>query len=130
MVHAPKVEKVGNGRKYSKLLCLNECLGLAHDRAAIFFRKVEFRQTADTDLVCLLSSLEALWSGKRGPLEEQLGGKKGAGGKRRHGAASGSKSKVRRHAGNRGREEGDRAHFIVVCRWAGYSLLLSLQLRL
>ena len=94
-----QVEKVGNGRKYSKLLCLNECLGLAHDRSALFFRKVEFRQTADTDLVCLLSSLEALWSGKRGPLEEQVG-RKGAGSKRRHGTTSGSKNKVRRRVGN------------------------------
>jgi hypothetical protein len=59
------VEKVG--KPTTKLMSLNECLGVAVERRAIFFRKVEIRQTHGTELVLLLSSLEAMWREGKGP---------------------------------------------------------------
>jgi hypothetical protein len=35
------------------------------ERCAIFFRKIEIRQTQAEDMVLLLSSLEAMWAGQR-----------------------------------------------------------------
>jgi hypothetical protein len=48
-----------------KRLSLSSCLDICVQRRAIFFRKVEIRQTRGEDLVMLLSSLEAMWMGRR-----------------------------------------------------------------
>lgn len=53
------------GQQYFTMLSLNDCLDLAVERCAIFFRKVEIRQTRGEELVLLLSSLEAMWQGRR-----------------------------------------------------------------
>lgn len=57
----------GVSKPTTKLMSLNQCLGVAVDRKAIFFRKVEIRQTHGTELVLLLSSLEAMWRDGKGP---------------------------------------------------------------
>jgi hypothetical protein len=57
----------GVSKPTTKLMSLNQCLGVAVERKAIFFRKVEIRQTHGTELVLLLSSLEAMWRDGKGP---------------------------------------------------------------
>lgn len=59
-----QVEK-NTGQQYHTMLSLNDCLDLAVERSAIFFRKIEIRQTCGEELVMLLSSLSAMWEGKR-----------------------------------------------------------------
>lgn len=59
-----QVENVAR-QQYHTLLSLNDCLDLAVERSAIFFRKVEVRQTRGEDMVLLLSILEAMWQGQR-----------------------------------------------------------------
>lgn len=47
------------------MLSLSDCLDLAVERSAIFFRKIEVRQTRGEEMVILLSILEAMWQGQR-----------------------------------------------------------------
>lgn len=60
-----QVEKKGTSEQRETLLSLNDCLDLAVERCAIYFRKVEIRQTREEEMVMLLSSLEAMWEGRR-----------------------------------------------------------------
>lgn len=57
------------------------------ERCAIFFRKIEIRQTQAEDMVLLLSSLEAMWAGQRKGSTAALksGGSSSTGGSRRKG---------------------------------------------
>lgn len=48
-----------------KRLNLPDCLDYCVARSAIFFRKVEIRQTRGEELVMLLSVLEEMWAGRR-----------------------------------------------------------------
>jgi hypothetical protein len=71
------------GQEYPKLLSLNDCLDIAVDRSALFFRKVEVRQTQAEDVVLLLSSLEAMWAGQRQGSSATLATSKASGGSSR-----------------------------------------------
>jgi hypothetical protein len=89
------------GQEYPKLLSLNDCLDIAVDRSALFFRKVEVRQTQAEDVMLLLSSLEAMWAGQRqGSAATQATSKVSAGsssrlrGKRKQVAVSALKTAV------------------------------------
>jgi hypothetical protein len=83
---ALQVEK-NTGQQYYTHLSLNDCLDLAVERCAIFFRKIEIRQTQAEDMVLLLSSLEAMWAGQRKGSTAALksGGSSSTGGNRRRG---------------------------------------------
>lgn len=67
------------------MLSLNDCLDLAVERCAIFFRKVEIRQTRGEELVLLLSSLEAMWQGRRKGSSASIKSSSSNGGTKRRG---------------------------------------------
>jgi hypothetical protein len=80
--------ETNTGEQYHTALSLNDCLDLAVERCALFFRKVAVSGPhAPQDEARLLSSLEAMWQGRRRGSSAALRGGR---------ASSGSGSRQRR----------------------------------
>lgn len=96
------------GEQYFKKLSLTECLKISQQRCALFFRKVEIRQTRGEELARVLSLLEELWLSGAG--SSTSGGSRSRGKRKRGGRArSGSKVRLGRTKGQLGSGTAGRA---------------------
>lgn len=60
----PQLEDEATRQRHSSMLSLRRCLSICQEKAALFFRKVEIRQTRCEQQIELLSLLEQMWAGK------------------------------------------------------------------
>eukprot|EP00878_Enallax_costatus_P030727 GHUV01033506.1.p1 GENE.GHUV01033506.1~~GHUV01033506.1.p1 ORF type:complete len:403 (+),score=183.17 GHUV01033506.1:86-1294(+) len=92
-----QLEDESTMQRQDSTLTLRRCLAICQDKAALFFRKIEIRQTKHEQQIELLSLLEQMWAGK------SL--KKAAGSRANSSAASGSRGSKRKRVPENGRSQ-------------------------